>query len=145
MLAGMRWLWLPMLGGTVFLVVDATREGSIAAAAAYAVVGLALTWWLSPWQGAGRARHADVMARPPAERPVVIYWRPGCTFCARLRARLGRAGRRAAWVNIWQDQEAAAYVRSVNGGNETVPTVVIDGEPLTNPDPGRVLARLTAA
>ncbi|MBD8063152.1 glutaredoxin domain-containing protein [Oceanitalea stevensii] len=141
----MRWLWAPMLAGTVYLVVDAARDGSVPAAVGYGVVGLALTWWLSPWQGSGRARHADVVARPAAERVVVIYWRPGCTYCARLRVRLGRAGRRATWVDIWQDEDAAAYVRSVNGGNETVPTVVIDGEAFTNPDPARVLARLVAA
>lgn len=41
------------------------------------------------------------------------------------------------------DQDAAEYVRSVNGGHETVPTVVVDGHPLTNPDPALVLDRLT--
>ncbi|NLG20540.1 MAG: NrdH-redoxin, partial [Actinomycetales bacterium] len=49
---------------------------------------------------------------------------------------------KALWVNIWQDDEAAAFVRSVNDGNETVPTVVIDGEAHTNPDPEVVRQRL---
>ena len=44
-----------------------------------------------------------------------------------------------------QDAEAAAYVREVNGGNETVPTVVIDGVPHTNPRPAMVLERLQAS
>ena len=79
---------------------------------------------------------------PASGRPVVIYWRPGCAYCARMRVRLGRTGRRAIWVNIWQDPDAAAFVRSINDGNETVPTVVIDGQPLTNPDPAPVLDRL---
>jgi hypothetical protein len=31
-------------------------------------------------------------------------------------------------LNIWTDPEAAAYVRTTNeGGNEVVPTVVMDG------------------
>ncbi|WP_324652423.1 glutaredoxin family protein [Georgenia sp. H159] len=140
----MRWLWLPMLGGTVLLVVDALADGGVAAAAVYGLVGLALTWWLGPWQGGGGARHAQVMERPPGEWGVVVYWRPGCVFCARLRARLGRAGHRATWVDIWRDAEAAAFVRSVNEGNETVPTVVVDGRALTNPDPAHVRALLTA-
>ncbi|WP_462417948.1 glutaredoxin domain-containing protein [Kytococcus sp. Marseille-QA3725] len=73
---------------------------------------------------------------------MVVYWHPGCMYCARLRRHLGRRREGARWVNIWQDREAAAFVRSVNGGNETVPTVVLDGEPYTNPDPETVAARL---
>lgn len=73
---------------------------------------------------------------------VVIYWRPGCGFCLRLRMTLGKAGDGATWVNIWEDEEAAAFVRSVNAGNETVPTVVMDGVAVTNPSPRKVLKRL---
>jgi mycoredoxin len=140
----MRWLWLPMLAGAVFLVVTTVRDGDLAAVLAYGVLGAGVSWWLSPWQGGRGARHADVERLPASERSVVIYWRPGCVYCARLRARLRRTSRRATWVNIWQDAEAAAFVRSVNNGDETVPTVVIDGEVITNPDPQLVLDRLTA-
>lgn len=80
--------------------------------------------------------HADAQAA--ARDGVAVYWRPGCTFCLALRTRIGKYADRAAWVNIWEDQEAAAYVRSVNNGNETVPTVVINGEPHTNPRPTMV-------
>jgi glutaredoxin len=45
-------------------------------------------------------------------------------------------------VNIWADPDAAAYVRSVANGNETVPTVVIDGIPIVNPAPSQVVAAL---
>lgn len=74
---------------------------------------------------------------------VTIYWRPGCGFCARLADVIEPVRDKAVWRNIWQDQDAAAYVRSVNNGNEVVPTVVIDGQAHTNPDPGLVLAALT--
>ncbi|MFJ9736657.1 glutaredoxin domain-containing protein [Streptomyces sp. NPDC101166] len=67
-------------------------------------------------------------------RPVV-YWRPGCAYCLRLRLRLGRGARRLHWVDIWRDRDGAAVVRAINDGNETVPTVVVDGRPHTNPDP----------
>ncbi|MER6443676.1 glutaredoxin domain-containing protein [Streptomyces venezuelae] len=67
-------------------------------------------------------------------RPVV-YWRPGCTFCMRLRIRLGRGARQLYWVNIWRDPAGAAAVRAANDGNETVPTVVVAGRFHTNPDP----------
>jgi len=138
----MRWLWLLMLAGAALLLVDAVREGSLIAAVVFGVLGLAVSWWLSPWQGGRSMRHRDVERLSASERPVVIYWRPGCVYCARLRGRLRRAGRRAMWVNIWQDEEAAAFVRSVNDGNETVPTVVIDDRTITNPDPQLVLDSL---
>jgi glutaredoxin len=82
-------------------------------------------------------------ARAAAEGKVVVYWRRGCPFTRRLRLAVGRRGARAVWVDIWADPDAAAYVRSVNHGNETVPTVVIAGEPHTNPPPRRVVDALS--
>ncbi|WP_107771291.1 glutaredoxin domain-containing protein [Nocardioides sediminis] len=82
-------------------------------------------------------------ARAAADGRVVVYWRRGCPFTQLLRLVLGRRGRDAVWVDIWADPDGAAYVRSVNGGNETVPTVVIDGQPHTNPSPRSVVAALS--
>ena len=43
----------------------------------------------------------------------------------------------------WADEEGAAYVRSVNDGNETVPTVwFADGSTLTNPSARQVQDKL---
>ena len=64
-------------------------------------------------------------------------------YCERLRSILGDAADNAKWIDIWRDEEAAAFVRGVNGGDEVVPTVVIDGVAHTNPDPDRVLGALT--
>ena len=94
-----------------------------------------VSWWMSPFSGGKSPKHDEVTSLPPEERGVVIYWRPGCIFCQRLKGGLGSDGKKATWINIWQDADAAEYVRSVNDGNEVVPTVVIDGEPHTNPDP----------
>lgn len=77
-------------------------------------------------------------ARAADEGRVVVYFRRQCLFCERLRLTLGRLGRRAVWVDIWADPDAAAYVRSVNQGDETVPTVVIEGTAHTNPAPSLV-------
>ena len=76
-------------------------------------------------------------------RPIV-YWRPGCPYCMRLRATLGRAAGQAHWVDIWADPAGAATVRSAAEGNETVPTVVFRGEATVNPDPARVREMLAA-
>jgi mycoredoxin len=55
--------------------------------------------------------------------PVTVFLRPGCPFCAVLLLGLARTGLAFHRVDIWQQPEAAAWVRSVANGNETVPTV----------------------
>ena len=82
-------------------------------------------------------RRSAVDGRP------VVFWRPGCTYCLRLRLRLGRRARQLHWVDIWRDPEGAAVVRAANDGNETVPTVVVAGRPHVNPDPAWVREQLS--
>lgn len=137
-----RHLWIVLLVLVAVVVTTSVAQRDYAFAAAYAVGGLALVWWTAPWRGGRTTTHQEVLAMPESERPVVIYWRPGCGYCQRLKAALGEDGERAVWVNIWQDDEAAAFVRSANDGDETVPTVVLDGIPHTNPRPDLVRARL---
>ncbi len=74
---------------------------------------------------------------------VTVYWRPGCGFCAALLARLGRSDIVYSTVNIWDDPDAAAYVRSVARGNETVPTVRVGDTALVNPSYDRLVAAVT--
>ena len=76
---------------------------------------------------------------------VIFYWRPGCGFCTTLRRRLESAGVALDERNIWDDDGAAAFVRSVARGNETVPTVVVEGQPLVNPPAERVLQLLQSS
>lgn len=103
----------------------------------------ALAWLSSSRRAPQTSRHWEAQERLVREGRVIIYWRPGCMFCTRLRWRLGPLGRRATWVDIWSDPEAAAFVRDVNDGAETVPTVILsDGEAHTNPDPALVRAHL---
>jgi glutaredoxin-like protein len=64
---------------------------------------------------------------------IELYWRPGCPFCGLLRRGLSRAGIVFEAHNIWEEPDAAAFVRSVAGGNETVPTVSVGGRALVNP------------
>lgn len=98
------------------------------------VVVVTLTPYAFPRPVSDREARAD--GRP------IIYWRPGCSYCLRLRFALGPLGRRAVWVNIHRDEDAAARVRSVNGGNETVPTVFVGDGHRTNPPPSWVRERL---
>lgn len=71
---------------------------------------------------------------------VVVHTRPGCPFCASLRGGLRRNGVDFREADIWQDPEAAARVRSIADGNETVPTVVIGPWTAVNPGAGEVVA-----
>ncbi|KWW99329.1 glutaredoxin-like protein [Carbonactinospora thermoautotrophica] len=65
---------------------------------------------------------------------VIMYTTPWCGYCRRLKSQLDREGIPYTEVDIEQDPQAAEYVMSVNGGNQTVPTVVFpDGTALTNP------------
>jgi mycoredoxin len=70
---------------------------------------------------------------------VVMYWRPLCPYCMRLRLRLRFSRLRYTERNIWADPEAAAFVRSVADGDETVPTVTVAGHAMVNPSKKRVM------
>jgi mycoredoxin len=65
---------------------------------------------------------------------VTMYSTSWCGYCRRLKAQLDREGIGYSVVDIEHDLPAAEYVMSVNGGNQTVPTVRFpDGTALTNP------------
>lgn len=57
-----------------------------------------------------------------------------------LRRGLRRAGLEATEIDIWRSPEAAARVRQVTGGDETVPTVIVGEHALVNPSTAAVLA-----
>jgi len=76
---------------------------------------------------------------------VTMYSTPWCGYCRRLKSQMEREGIAYTEVDIEQDPSAADYVMSVNGGNQTVPTVVFpDGSALTNPTLAQVKQRLAA-
>lgn len=70
---------------------------------------------------------------------MVVYWRPMCTFCMKLLTQLHFTRLPYTKVNIWRDPDAAAFVRSVAKGNETVPTVTVAGRPMVNPSKKELL------
>ncbi|MGI5153414.1 glutaredoxin domain-containing protein [Plantactinospora sp. CA-294935] len=71
---------------------------------------------------------------------VVLYWRPRCPYCMKLMFQLLFTRLPYTKVNIWRDPDAAAFVRSVADGNETVPTVTVAGHPMVNPSRRQLLA-----
>lgn len=79
------------------------------------------------------------------ETTVDVYWRPGCGACRAMRVTLAEAGVAATWHNIREEREASALVRSVASGNETVPTLLIDGRAHVAPSPRRALEEISRA
>lgn len=75
---------------------------------------------------------------------LTMYSTTWCGYCRRLASQLDREGIGYTVVDIERDRAAAAYVTSVNGGNQTVPTVQFpDGSALTNPTITQVKHQLT--
>lgn len=65
---------------------------------------------------------------------LTVYSTSWCGYCHRLKSQLDREGVGFQVIDIERDEAAAGYVMSVNGGNQTVPTVrFTDGSALTNP------------
>jgi mycoredoxin len=76
---------------------------------------------------------------------LTMYSTPWCGYCHRLKSQLDREGIAYDVIDIEQDEAAAEYVQTVNGGNRTVPTLRFDdGSALTNPSIVQVKEHLAA-
>ncbi|GAA1509609.1 mycoredoxin [Streptomyces synnematoformans] len=78
---------------------------------------------------------------------VTMYSTTWCGYCRRLKSQMDREGIPFEEINIEQDPDSAAYVESVNDGNQLVPTVVVvprqGGDSVAMPNPS--LAQVKAA
>jgi mycoredoxin len=76
---------------------------------------------------------------------LTMYTTTWCGYCRNLKRQLDRAGIEVDEVDIERDPTAADYVMSVNGGNQTVPTLLFpDGSAMVNPSAAQVRERLAA-
>jgi mycoredoxin len=79
----------------------------------------------------------------PAAGSITMFSTSWCGYCARLKQQLGKQGIGFTEVNIEEVAGTAEIVESVNGGNQTVPTVIFpDGSTATNPSLADVKAKL---
>lgn len=75
--------------------------------------------------------------------PMTMYTTTWCGYCVRLKRQLDHSGISYREVDIAADPAAAALVEHLNGGCQTVPTVVLpDGTALRNPSVAEVRAGL---
>ncbi|MFD4525967.1 mycoredoxin [Streptomyces sp. NPDC058470] len=78
---------------------------------------------------------------------VTMYSTTWCGYCRRLKSQMDREGITYEEINIEQDPQSAAFVEKANGGNQTVPTVLIvapsgNESIMTNPSLAQVKAAL---
>jgi mycoredoxin len=74
---------------------------------------------------------------------LIMYTTSWCGYCRNLKRQLAKDGIDISEVDIEHDETAADYVMSVNGGNQTVPTLLFpDGTALVNPSAAQVRTRL---
>jgi mycoredoxin len=80
----------------------------------------------------------------PETGTVTMFSTTWCGYCRRLKAQMDEAGIAYTEVNIEEQPDAATFVEQVNGGNQTVPTLLFpDGTAATNPSLAEVRARLS--
>lgn len=73
----------------------------------------------------------------------VMYSTSWCGYCKRLKSQLADLGISFEEINIEEVAGTAEIVEKVNGGNQTVPTLVFsDGSAMTNPSAKQVQEKL---
>src|SRR6187402_2296841 len=115
--------------------------------------------WTAPGRFAGRAAFTTTepargtrqrttmtgttVSHLPAPGTVTMFTTTWCGYCRRLKSQMEREGIGFTEVDIEREPGTAEFVMSVNGGNQTVPTLLFhDGSAATNPTLAQVRARL---
>ena len=74
---------------------------------------------------------------------ILVYGHPTCPNIGPVRGLLTQSKVKFEYIDIHQDGDAAARVRAINNGNESVPTLVFpDGSTLTEPTVGELRSKL---
>lgn len=79
----------------------------------------------------------------PTNGTITMFTTNWCGYCTRLKGQLTKAGIGYREVNIEDVDGTPELVMSLNGGNQTVPTVLYpDGSSATNPSLAQVQSKL---
>jgi mycoredoxin len=74
---------------------------------------------------------------------IIVYGHPTCPLIGPIKGLLTQSKVKFDYIDIHQDNIAAARVREINNGNESVPTLVFpDGSTLTEPSVGELKSKL---
>jgi glutaredoxin len=96
-----------------------------------------------PTTCASWATGEDLVIDPTQHSDLIVYYRPGCIFAAKLRAKLRLSRMPYSVVEFGQDAAADEAVRNISDGNEISPTVRLGNRYLTNPVGAENLIRCT--
>jgi mycoredoxin len=81
----------------------------------------------------------------PEDGTITMFSTTWCGYCNRLKKQLDGQGIGYTEINIEEVAGTAELVEQLNGGNQTVPTVLFpDGTAATNPSLAEVKSRLGA-
>ena len=76
---------------------------------------------------------------------IKVYGTKWCPDCFRAKQVLGRHNIPFTWIDIEKDAQALEYVRELNHGNHSVPTIVFpDGSVLVEPSNKELEEKLAA-
>ncbi|MDA3147682.1 mycoredoxin [Leucobacter sp. UCMA 4100] len=79
----------------------------------------------------------------PEQGAITMFSTDWCGYCRRLKTMLDHEGIGYTEVNIEHTPGTPELVETLNGGNQTVPTVIFaDGTAATNPSLAEVRARI---
>lgn len=79
----------------------------------------------------------------PDAGTITMFSTSWCGYCRRLKSQLDAQGIGYQEINIEEVEGTAELVASLNGGNQTVPTVIFpDGSTATNPSVAEVKQRV---
>ncbi|MBK7456557.1 MAG: hypothetical protein IPJ46_23385 [Anaerolineales bacterium] len=74
---------------------------------------------------------------------IILYGHPTCPNLGPVKGLLTQSKVKFVYIDIHENGVAAAHVRAINSGNESVPTLVFpDGSTLTEPTVGELQAKL---
>jgi glutaredoxin-like protein len=74
---------------------------------------------------------------------IIVYGTKWCSHSKRTRRFLDEQQINYEWIDIDQDSEAEAYVKQINHGYRSVPTIVFpDGTTLTEPSNAELTSKL---
>jgi mycoredoxin len=86
----------------------------------------------------------DLYSQTPAQ--IMFYGTAWCGDCRRAKRVLAEMNVYFVDIDIDLDDKAEAFVKQINGGNRSVPTIVFpDGSTLTEPDRLTLSAKLNIA
>ncbi len=135
-----------ILTGVIWATVNYIQGDLVFANVLLALTAVPVVWltFLSRSRSGPHTSHLVAQGSAGAN-DVIVYWRPGCIHCDRLRVGLGSARDEVTWVNIFAEAEAGEFVAGYHGGNQTVPTAVTGSGELLAATPGAIRASLVMA